>query len=49
MVPDLRSDALLSIEKFCDKDCVVTFTKKSLEVRHDNKVVYEGKQNADGL
>ena len=45
----MQSDALLSIRKFCDNDCVVTFTKHDVAICLNDKLVCAGKRSSDGL
>jgi len=48
--PDLSNESLLSIGQFCDDDCIAVFTKTSVYIVKNNKLIVEGTRNyTDGL
>ena len=41
---DLTSGNLLSVGQLCDDDFEITFTKKNVEFKKDNKIQFSGKR-----
>ena len=44
VVPELHTDALISVGKCCDDDCSVIFDKASISIKKDNQLLYSRKK-----